>query len=79
MFLVTRLLLMTALCAGCTAEYGPQSEVLSTVPVAGVVTYKGDSLESFRVSFIPVNGDRTASALTDAEGRFTLLSNSPGD
>ncbi|QDT54063.1 hypothetical protein Pan44_20900 [Caulifigura coniformis] len=73
------LLLASACLAGCTPSSGPQSEVLSTVPVAGILTYKGDPLESFRISFIPVGGDRTVSGLTDAQGRFQLGTNSPND
>jgi len=73
------LLVVTACLAGCSPASGPQSEVLSTVPVAGVLTYKGDPLESFRISFIPVGGDRTVSGITDAQGRFQLGTNSPND
>ncbi len=50
----------------------------STFTVTGTVTYRGKPLEGARVMFIPKD-TRPASGLTDAEGRFTLLSFAPGD
>lgn len=63
--------------SGCSSsEYVAPSE--ATVPAAGVITYLGKPLDFYRVSFIP-EGKRSAAAITDAEGRFTLGTNAEGD
>lgn len=63
---------------GCGSSY-ESAEVLSTVPVSGVLTYQGQPLESYRVTFYPEQGERASSGLTDAEGKFTLGTNREGD
>jgi hypothetical protein len=50
-----------------------------TVPAAGVITYQGQPLEDYMVTFYPKDGKRPAAGKTDAEGRFTLGTNGPGD
>lgn len=45
----------------------------NVIPVTGTVTYQNKPVDGACVVFIP-NGSRPASGLTDAQGRFTLLS-----
>jgi len=81
---VTRLssLLAVAGClllASCGSSGPPRVERLSTVAVSGVLTFNGTPLESHRVTFYPIGGDRPANGVTDAAGKFTLGTNEPGD
>jgi hypothetical protein len=55
-----------ALCLGCGGEQGAQ-----TVPVSGVVTYRGKPLADVNVVFMPRSGP-PATGVTDAEGKFEL-------
>jgi len=63
-------ILATLLAAGCG-----QSE---TVKVTGTVTVNGQPADQVEVTFLPKNG-RPATGVTDAQGRFELSSNKPGD
>src|SRR5262245_19257502 len=70
-----RVILLAIFCfaAGCSS--GP-----AMAPVSGTVTYKGQPLENAIVVFIPVEPDvLPASGLTDAKGRYQLLTKVPGD
>jgi len=49
-----------------------------TVPVSGTVTYQGKPVAEAQVVFM-AEGARPASAVTDAEGRFTLSTFAPDD
>src|SRR5579872_1830207 len=49
-----------------------------TVPVKGVVTYQGKPVPKLSVAFIPDNG-LLATGTTDANGKFVLTTNKPGD
>jgi hypothetical protein len=49
-----------------------------TVPVTGTVLYRGQPVAYAIVNFIP-EGTRPASAKTDEQGRFSLLTFAPGD
>jgi hypothetical protein len=73
---VLRLLYLTLLAAafGCSS---PDRE--KVVPVSGTVTFQGKPLEGYRVTFMPTDGRRPAIGLTDAEGKFELGTNEPGD
>lgn len=42
------------------------------VEVTGKVTYRGQPVPSTRVTFLPEDGGRKSSAVTDDEGRFRL-------
>ncbi len=64
---------------GCGGHAGPTAEIEKTVPAAGVVTYGGQPLENYQVTFYPSDGRRAASGKTNAEGRFTLGTNAPDD
>jgi hypothetical protein len=55
---------------GCT-----QSD---TVPVTGVLTFKGQPADQAEVMFNPKTG-RIATGVTDANGRFTLSTAKPND
>jgi len=73
------LLLTTVLLCGCGSDYTPQAEIFKTVSASGVLTFKGKPLSGFIVTLHPAGEQRTASGTTDAEGRFTLGTNAPGD
>jgi hypothetical protein len=62
-------------CLGC----GENSDIEKVVPVSGTVTYQGRPLEGYQVTFMPVDGRRPATGITDAEGRFSLGTNALGD
>ena len=65
--------------AGCGAEPGPKSTIEKVVPVSGKLTYLGKPLEHFQVTFLPSDGRRAAVGVTDAEGKFTMGTNTSGD
>jgi hypothetical protein len=69
-------LILLALCISVLCGCG--SGRPATFSVTGTVTYRGQPLEGARVMFIPKN-TRPAVGLTDAQGRFTLLSFAPED
>jgi hypothetical protein len=53
---------------------------LDTVPVKGVLTYKGQPVPKIAVSFMPEGGKgQIAQGITDAEGNFELQTREPGD
>jgi hypothetical protein len=61
--------------AGCSGG----SDV-GTVPVSGTVTVDGNPIEGATVSFVPQGEEgRSASGLTDAEGKFSLTTVQSGD
>ncbi len=62
---------------GCGGQ--PTGDVLPTVPVTGLLTYKGKPLEYHQVTFTPADGQRPAAGTSDQEGRFTLGTNRPDD
>ena len=62
------------LAAGCR-----DSNLPKTAPVSGVVTFQGKPLANAEVVFIPDGDARSASGRTDANGRYELMTFSPGD
>lgn len=64
---------------GCTGSVG----LAGLVPVQGVVTYNGAAVEGANVLFAPASTgaeqSRAASAITDASGKFTLMTLQPSD
>ena len=56
--------------AGCTGEGGP-----ATVNASGVVTLDGKPVEKAQVIFISDAGTNPTSAMTDAQGHFSLSYN----
>jgi hypothetical protein len=73
------ILTVTLFLAGCGRPPGPVAEIEETVPVSGTLTYKGQPLEFYQVTFLPTDGRRAATGLTDAQGRFTMGTNEAGD
>jgi hypothetical protein len=70
--------LLMAFVIGCGAEtVKPNLE--KVVPVSGTLTYKGQPLEGYMVSFLPVDGRRPAVGVTDVNGKFKLGTNSADD
>lgn len=63
---------------GCGSS-GPVAEIEKTVSAGGVLTFQGKPLENYRIIFHPTDKKRPASARTDAEGKFRLGTNKPGD
>jgi hypothetical protein len=68
---------MTAIC-GC-GSYSHSAHIEKVVPVSGAVTYQGKPLEDYRVVFMPTDGRRPASGVTDPRGRFMLGTNTAND
>lgn len=63
------------LIAGCGGgDKGPP-----LAKVSGTVTYKGQPLAGATVLFVPAKKGRPAQGTTDANGKFTLTTNRPGD
>ncbi len=64
--------------SGCS-DSGPVADIVETVSASGTLTYQGKPLPGYQVSFQPVSGERPATAISDAEGKFTLGTNDLGD
>jgi hypothetical protein len=62
--------------AGCSVS--PTGEVIDTVPASGQLTYKGKPLEYHQV-ILMADGKRPALGISDAEGKFTLGTNTAND
>jgi len=62
---------------GCGSSE-PSASSEKTVPAAGTVTYQGKPLENYRVTFM-AEGRRAATAISDADGKFVLGTDAPGD
>ncbi len=71
---VCGLVALTALLAGGCGKGRP-----STIPVKGVVIYKGQPLQNANVMFVPVAGGRPASGRTGEDGTFSLGTFKSGD
>lgn len=66
----------SAVLAGC----GGVNDAPQTVPVRGIVTYKGNPMPKISVAFIPATGfGQIAEGTTNEEGRFELQTREPGD
>lgn len=65
--------------AGCSEDSGPVAKEEPSVPASGVLTYRGKPLKHHRVVLMPEDGRRPATGLTDAEGKFVLGTDEPGD
>jgi hypothetical protein len=74
------LIVLTTISAGALGCGGGGSGLDGTVPVSGTVTQKGTALAGATVTFVPSGqGARAASAITDANGQFTLTTLTAGD
>lgn len=75
-----RLSLISLFLAICGSLVGCGGNKLDTVPVEGVVTYKGEPMPKIAVMFMPKGGEgQIAEGTTDAEGKFKLQTRKPGD
>lgn len=74
------ILVLAAGCGGGSTKGAPK-----TVPVKGVVNYKGKPMPNLSVGFRPAaatggtDSPRIASGVTDANGQFELMTVQPGD
>jgi hypothetical protein len=73
-----RLSMLMLTVIGAALLNGCGSRDPATHAVTGTVIYRGKPVESAGVMFMPNNG-RPASAITDAQGRFTLRTFKDGD
>lgn len=65
--------------SGCERTPGPAAVVVKTVPVSGTVTYEGQPLVGYQVTFLSKDAPRSATGTTDAAGHFKLGTNDVGD
>lgn len=63
-----------AIC-GCSSE----ASVQGVMPVSGKVTYQGEAVEGATVIFTPEGDNRSASGITDTEGKYQLTTLQAGD
>ena len=61
---------------GCSSE---GAHIEKVVPVSGTLTYQGKPLEFYQVTFMPEDGRRPATGITDAAGKFTMGTNDAKD
>ncbi len=64
-------ILFVSVCCVCVLGCGGGGA--ATAPVSGTVTLDGQPLSSVMVSFMPNGGGPAASALTDASGKYSLV------
>ncbi len=64
---------------GCGKTPGPKAIIEKVVPVSGTLTYKGEPLEYYQVTFLPVDGRRPAIGVADAAGKFKMGTNKADD
>jgi hypothetical protein len=62
---------------GCDQQ--PRAIIEKTVPAEGVLTWQGEPLEDYMVTFYPKDGKRPAAGKTDEGGRFSLGTNGADD
>jgi hypothetical protein len=67
------------LITGCSSDPNAQTHIEKVVPVSGTLTYQGKPLEFYQVTFMPTEGQRVATGVTDAAGKFTMGTNDKGD
>jgi hypothetical protein len=70
---------MLAFLAGCQGNPGPEPVIEKVAPVSGTLTYRGQPLEHYQVTFLPADARRAAVGVTDATGKFTLGTNKEND
>jgi len=66
------LLVIAVAVSGCGSKHP------ATAKVSGTVFYKGSPVAGAGITFLPGVG-RPATGMTDAQGRFELMTNEPGD
>ena len=75
---ILRILLVTSFCAVIPACNNKSISGPKTVPVSGIVTFKGSPIADVVVTFYPAD-ETPGAGRTDAQGRFTLGTNKQGD
>lgn len=76
--LATCAVILGVVVAGCQSRPTDPNRP-KTVPVSGIVTYKGQPVEGATVTFISTAGKRGAVATTDSAGRFVMTTFAPKD
>jgi hypothetical protein len=76
---LTALSLLAAAALAATGCSPAPSDRPKTVPVRGLVNYKGQPLAGAKVNFFNQQANRTAIGETGGDGRFTLTTFEPGD
>ncbi len=71
--------MIVSICAFGCGEQRPVADIVKTVAAGGVLTFQGKPLENYQVIFHPKDKQRPASGRTDADGRFQMGTNRPGD
>ncbi len=61
--------------SGC----GNGAKMEKVVPASGVLKFQGKPLEGYKLTFEPTGERQSATAISDAEGKFVLGTNRPGD
>lgn len=64
---------------GCSPRVETKPTLEKVAPVSGTLTFNGQPLESYQVTFLPTDGRRPAVGLTDVAGRFKLGTNDVDD
>lgn len=54
-------------------------DVLPTAPASGTLSYQGEPLAYHQVTLFPAGSQRPAAGTSDADGKFVLGTNKPGD
>lgn len=62
---------------GCGS--GDTGDVLPTAPASGILSYQGEPLAYHQVTLFPAGNRRPAAGTSDADGKFVLGTNKPGD
>ena len=70
--------LLLAASTGCGSGY-QTGDIEAVVPVNGTLTFQGKPLENYQVVFMPLDGRRVATGVTDANGNFKMGTNTAGD
>ncbi len=61
--------------SGC----GSGAKIEKVVPASGVLKFQGKPLEGYKLTFEPSGERQSATAISDADGKFVLGTNRPGD
>ncbi len=72
-------LVMLGVMMSVTGCGGGNDSGLNTVPVTGTVMMDGSPVEGAKVAFIPKEGGQGAVGMTDAQGKFSLMTVDPDD
>ena len=68
-----------ATCSVVISGCGNGAKLEKVVPASGVLKFQGKPLEGYKLTFEPSGERQSATAISDAEGKFVLGTNRPGD